>query len=144
MAVIVTRAGKGSALSHAEMDANFNNLNAGETSAAAITGGTIDGAVIGGTTPAAVSGTTVRATAGLRVSEGANAKQGVATLAAGTVTVANTSVTATSRIFLTSQSDGGTVGFLRVSARTAGTSFAITSSSATDTSVVAYQIFEPA
>lgn len=144
MAVIVTRAVKGSALSYAEMDANFDNLNAGETSATAITGGTINGAVIGSTTPAAVSGTTVRATAGLRVSEGANAKQGVSTLAAGTVTVANTSVTATSRIFLTSQSDGGTVGFLRVSARTAGTSFVITSSSGTDTSVVAWQIFEPA
>ena len=40
---------------------------------------------------------------GLRVAEGANAKQGVATLVAGTVTVANTSVTATSRIFLTAQ-----------------------------------------
>ena len=81
---------------------------------------------------------------GLRVAEGSNAKQGVATLVDGTVTVANTSVTVNSRIMLTSQSDGGTPGFLRVSARTAGTSFTITSSSATDTSVVAYQIFEPA
>ena len=79
---------------------------------------------------------------GLAVKEGSNAKQGVATLAAGTVTVANTSVTSTSRILLTSQADGGTPGWLRVSARTAGTSFTITSSSATDTSTVAYQIFE--
>ncbi|GAC1373745.1 MAG: hypothetical protein NVSMB4_00660 [Acidimicrobiales bacterium] len=82
--------------------------------------------------------------AGLRVAEGANAKQGTAVLVAGTLTVANTSVTATSRIFLTSQVDGGAVGFLRVSARVAGTSFTITSSSATDTSTVAFEIFEPA
>ena len=82
--------------------------------------------------------------AGLRVKEGSNAKQGVATLVAGSVVVSNTSVTANSRIFLTSQSDGGAPGFLRVSARTAGTSFTITSSSGSDTSVVAYEIFEPA
>lgn len=79
---------------------------------------------------------------GLQVAEGSNAKQGTATLTAGSVVVANTSVTATSRIFLTSQADGGTQGFLRVSARTAGTSFTITSSSGTDTSTVAYEIFE--
>jgi hypothetical protein len=79
---------------------------------------------------------------GLRVAEGANAKQGTAILVAGSAVVANTSVTATSRIFLTSQVDGGAPGFLRVSTRTAGTSFTITSSSGTDTSTVAYQIFE--
>lgn len=81
---------------------------------------------------------------GLAVKEGSNAKQGTAALTAGSVVVSNTSVTATSRIFLTSNADGGTPGFLRVSARTAGTSFTITSSSGTDTSTVAYQIFEPA
>lgn len=81
---------------------------------------------------------------GLRVKEGTNAKQGTAVLVAGAVVVANTSVTATSRIFLTSQADGGTPGFLRVSARTAGTSFTVTSSSAGDTSTVAFQIFEQA
>ena len=82
--------------------------------------------------------------AGYRTREGANCKQGTATLVAGAATVANTAVTANSRIFLTSQADGGTPGFLRVSARTAGTSFTITSSSNTDTSTVAYEIFEPA
>jgi hypothetical protein len=81
---------------------------------------------------------------GLRVKEGSNAKMGVATLVAGVATVANTSVTATSRIFLTGQSGGGTPGALRVSARVNGTSFTITSSSGADTSVVAWQIFEPA
>lgn len=81
---------------------------------------------------------------GLRVAEGANARQGTAVLAAGSAVVANTSVTASSRIFLTSQADGGTPGFLRVSARVAATSFTITSSNAADTSTVAYEIYEPA
>lgn len=84
-----------------------------------------------------------KAGAGLNVKEGTNCKQGTATLVAGTVVVSNTSVTANSRIFLTTQSVGGTAGFLVVSARVAGTSFTILSSSGTDTSVVAYQIFEP-
>ncbi|MGH3437145.1 MAG: hypothetical protein ACRDRN_11840 [Sciscionella sp.] len=81
---------------------------------------------------------------GLRVKEGGNAKQGVATLAAGTVTVANTAVTASSRIFLTIQSPGGTPGAVYVNAVTAGTSFVIKSTSVADTSVVGYEIFEPA
>lgn len=78
-----------------------------------------------------------------KVVEGSNAAMGVATLVAGSKVVANTRVTANSRIFLTSQADGGTPGSLRVSARTAGTSFTITSSSGSDTSVVAYMIVEP-
>lgn len=80
---------------------------------------------------------------GFRVKEGSNAKMGTATLASGAATVSNTSVTSTSRIFLTSNADGGTPGWLRVSARTAGTSFTITSSSGTDTSTVAWIMYEP-
>jgi hypothetical protein len=80
---------------------------------------------------------------GLRVSEGSNAKMGLSTLVGGTVVVSNTSVTANSRIFLTCQVPGGTPGFLRVSARTASTSFTILSSSGTDTSQVAWLIVEP-
>jgi hypothetical protein len=81
---------------------------------------------------------------GLRVAEGANAKQGVSTLVAGTVVVANTSVTATSRIQLSIQSLGTvtTPKAIGVTARTAGTSFTITSADATDTSVVAWEMFE--
>lgn len=79
---------------------------------------------------------------GLQVKTGTNAKIGTAVLVGGTVTVANTSVTANSRIFLTSNVDGGTVGFLRVSAKTAATSFVITSSSILDTSTVAWVIIE--
>jgi hypothetical protein len=83
---------------------------------------------------------------GLRVKEGTNCKQGTATLVAGTVTVSNTAATASSRIFLTVQSLGTVASpkAIAVTARVAGTSFTITSSDATDTSVVAYEIFEPA
>lgn len=80
---------------------------------------------------------------GYQVKEGVNSKQGIATLVAGTVTVATTAVTANSRIMLTPQTSGGTPGFVGISARVAGTSFTITSSNAGDTSTVAYQVFEP-
>jgi hypothetical protein len=80
---------------------------------------------------------------GLRVKEGTNAKMGTVVLSAGSAVVSTTAVTASSRIYLTSQADGGTPGFLRVSTRTAGTSFTITSSSGTDTSTVAWFIVEP-
>lgn len=81
---------------------------------------------------------------GLSIKEGgAASKMGVATLVGGTVTVATTAVTATSRVFLTSQVDGGTPGWVRVSTRTAATSFVITSSSGTDTSDVGWVILEP-
>lgn len=80
---------------------------------------------------------------GLAVKEGTNARMGSVALTAGAATVANTSVTASTRIIVTSQVDGGTPGFLRVSTRTAGTSFTITSSSGTDTSTVAYLLVEP-
>lgn len=81
---------------------------------------------------------------GFQVKEGTNAKMGTAVLVAGTVTVSTTAVSATSRVFLTSNTDGGTPGWVRVSARVAGTSFTITSSSATDTSTIAWLIVDPA
>lgn len=79
---------------------------------------------------------------GLQVKTGTNSKIGTAVLIGGAATVANTSVTANSRIFLTSQANGGTPGFLRITAKTVATSFVITSSSATDTSTVAWMIVE--
>lgn len=81
---------------------------------------------------------------GLYVKQGANATHGVSTLVGGTVVVSTTKVTANSNIFLTCNTQGGTPGFLRVSARTASTSFTILSSSGTDTSVVGWLIVEPA
>lgn len=70
-------------------------------------------------------------------------RRGTAVLVAGTVTVALPSVTAATHILLTIQTPGGTVGAVYVSARTAGTSFVITSTSATDTSTVAWAAVEP-
>lgn len=83
---------------------------------------------------------------GFRAAEGANSKQGVATLVGGTVVVANTSVTAQSRIFLTPQTLGTVTdpSALGVSARTPGVSFTVLADQATDTSIIAYEIFEPA
>lgn len=98
--------------------------------------------ILGGAVPTKVIAATA-AGAGIAVKEGSNARMGTAVLAAGTATVANTSVTASTRIALTSQADGGAPGFLRVSTRTAGTSFTITSSSATDTSTVMWLMVEP-
>lgn len=82
---------------------------------------------------------------GLYVKEGSNATMGQATLSSGTVTVNTTKVTANSRIFVLP--DGGTltnVGFVWVSARSAGTSFTITSSNILDASNVDWIIVEPA
>lgn len=81
---------------------------------------------------------------GIYIKEGVNATSGAATLVGGTVVVSTTKVTANSRIYLTTQNTGGTPGFLRVSARTAGTSFTILSSNVLDTSLIAWLIIEPA
>lgn len=80
----------------------------------------------------------------LLLKEGSNAKMGTATLVAGTVVVLTTAVTANSRIHLTGQNASGTHGELGISARTAATSFTITSVSALDTRSVAWILFEPA
>lgn len=80
---------------------------------------------------------------GLKVKEGSNARMGTATLVAGTVTVSNTSVTANTRIVLTRSTAGGTVGHLSYTI-SAGASFTINSSSASDTSTVNWLLAEPA
>ncbi len=68
---------------------------------------------------------------------------GTVALVAGSAVVPQTSVAAGSRIFLCSQADGGTPGWLRVSARSAGVSFTITSSSGTDSSTIAWALLVP-
>ncbi|MFD3483772.1 glycosyl hydrolase family 28-related protein [Streptomyces sp. NPDC058665] len=80
---------------------------------------------------------------GIAIAEGANARMGVATLATGTVTVANTSVTATTRVFPIRQTAGGTLGHLSVT-KDPGVGFTITSSSNTETSTVVWFLVEPA
>jgi hypothetical protein len=64
MSTIVTRAGKGSPLTHVEVDANFTNLDTDkvEKTAAAITGGTINNTTIGATTPATGKFSTLEST----------------------------------------------------------------------------------
>jgi hypothetical protein len=64
MSTIVTRSGKGSPLSHVEVDANFTNLDTDkvEKTAAAITGGTINGTTIGATTPSTGKFSTLEST----------------------------------------------------------------------------------
>lgn len=73
---------------------------------------------------------------------GINNKMGSGTLVGGTVVVNNNTVSATSRIYLTTQTPGGTPGALYVSARNPGSSFTVTSTSGTDTSTFAYLIIE--
>lgn len=82
---------------------------------------------------------------GLKVKEGTNAKMGVATLNGTTnVVVSTTAVTATSRIFLQTQASTATYGSPVVVSRVAGTSFTMKSTTASDTSSVAWMIVEPA
>jgi hypothetical protein len=74
MASITTRAGKGSPLTNAELDANFTNINDGITTAAAITGGTISGVSInnssvGNVTPSTGAFTTLTASGVVRADD---------------------------------------------------------------------------
>lgn len=100
---------------------------------------------LGAITPTSVVASGNVSAVGLRVTEGANGKQGVTTLSGGASVVSNTSVTADSRIFLSVQSLG-TVTVptpIAVTARDVGVSFTVTSSNVIDTSVIAFEIFEP-
>ena len=84
---------------------------------------------------------------GIQIKEGNNAKSGQSSLGTGgLIVVANTSITANSRIQLTPQANtgGGTFGSVYVSTRVVGVNFTISSTSATDRRPIAWQIFEPA
>lgn len=82
--------------------------------------------------------------AGLKVAEGANAKQGtIAAMIAGSIAVANTSVTASSRIFVCRNPGGTNPGAWYVSVQTAGTGFTAASTNAADTGTGVFMIFEP-
>lgn len=78
---------------------------------------------------------------GLQVKTGTNAKIGTAVLVGGTKTVANTSVTANSRIFLQDSANGGTPGILSYT-KSAGVGFTINSANALDTSTIDWFIVE--
>jgi hypothetical protein len=71
----------------------------------------------------------------VNVTTGSNANAGTGTLSGGTVTISTTAVTASSLIFLTDTASSLTnVGILSVTAKSAGTSFTVTSSVAIDSS----------
>lgn len=78
---------------------------------------------------------------GVQIKEGTNARMGQATLSGGTVTVSNTSVTTSTRIFLTRSSTSTGYGHLRTSI-TASTSFTITSTDGTDDGTVDWLLVE--
>jgi sugar lactone lactonase YvrE len=67
MSTIVLRSFKGTPLTNTEVDTNFSNLNADkvEKTAAAITGGTIDGTSVGATTASTGAFTSLTATSGV-------------------------------------------------------------------------------
>lgn len=109
----------------------------------ASTGETIIGTSVSNTSDALQVGGNINLTGAgnkLKITTGTNASAGTATLVAGTVTVNTTAVTANSIILLTAQ-DGTPINAVGVSARVAGTSFTITSSSNSDVRPVGYVIF---
>lgn len=79
----------------------------------------------------------------LNVTDGSNKRMGTSVLVGGTVTVSNTSITASTRIFTSRQTLGGAAGHLSIGTIVASTSFVINSSSGTDTSTVAWLLIEP-
>jgi hypothetical protein len=83
---------------------------------------------------------------GFLIKEGANARMGTVTLVNGLATIANTTITANTRIFLTNNDQDALaiISFMRVTGRTPGVSFSISSGVAGDTSSVAWLLIEPA
>lgn len=112
------------------------------TAPGSITATTTITATLGNIT--ATNGNLSLATAGnkIAIATGANASIGTATLVGGTVTVSTTAVTASSLIFVSRNTAGGTPGNLNAPTASivAGTSFVINSSSGTDTSTVNWWI----
>lgn len=121
-----------------------NTLNV--ATAAGNSSGTLNAGIInGGGNLTITSGDISIATAGkgIKIKSGSNARIGTGTLTAGTVTIANTSVTANTRVFLTDTSSSTTnVGSLTVSAISAGTSFTVTSTLALDVSTFNWMLVE--
>jgi hypothetical protein len=68
------------------------------------------------------------------------ALSGTVTLVAGTATVSTTALAAEDKIILTQKTPDGTRGAVYVSSRTNGTSFVVTSTSATDTSTYTWEL----
>ncbi len=84
------------------------------------------------------------AASSLILTSGSNQRAGSGTLSSGTLAVANTSVTANSKVFVQDTTSGAltNVGTLVVVSKTAGVGFTVTSSIAIDTSTFDYFIVE--
>jgi hypothetical protein len=102
-------------------------------------------------TNASLTGTTLLPAVGdkLSIKEGggsytSNASMGANALSAGTMTIASTTVTANTRIFLSVAAKGSNpLGIPYISAQTAGVSFTVTSTAATDNAIIAWLLVEP-
>lgn len=126
--------------------ASASMLNIGSASGNS-SGGLSAGSINGGANLTITSGNIIANTAGkgLTIKSGTNARIGTGTLTAGTVTIANTSVTANTRVFLQDTTSGGltNVGVL-TAVTTAGTGFVVTSTLALDTSTFNWLLMESA
>jgi hypothetical protein len=142
----------GTVISASEHNVNFDTLyseingqldNSNIKSGAAIAGSKVTPTF---TSSASITGNLTLATAGnkLLIKEGVNASMGTALMAGGTALVSNTLVTTSSRIFLTRAVLGGTAGALWSYAVTSGAAFRIGSTVTTESSIIAFQIVEPA
>jgi len=80
---------------------------------------------------------------GIFIKEGSNCTMGAGALTSGSATISTTKVTADSRIFVTVTTPSGTQGHLSVT-RSAGVSFTVASTSASDASSFNWLIVEPA
>lgn len=98
-------------------------------------------------TSASISGLSITDLgSGILIKEGSNARMGVVTLSGGSATILNSTVTANTRVFLTinNQSSLNLLGFLRVTGRTPGVSFSISTGITLDFgSVVSWLLIEP-
>jgi hypothetical protein len=130
-----------------EIAANGTNGKAvwqtGATMINAFVGKTAHGSTTTPTDMLEVTGNLALMAAGnkIKIATGSNASIGTATLVGGTVTVSTTAVATGSKIFLSRPTPGGTLGELSYGTIINGTSFVITSSSATETSSIDYVIF---
>lgn len=90
----------------------------------------------------AVTAASTVTTPALAIPAGSNKKIGSGTLSSGTVTISNTAVTSNSKIFITPTSTNANAGILAVTAKTAATSFVVTSSNGSDDNTFDFIIVE--
>ena len=141
--ILTSIGSKWSALTSATSNANALFINqTGASSYSTHVGAFGFGATTVPTDKLEVTGNIALLTAGnkLKIATGSGASVGTSTLVGGTVTVSTTAVTASSKIFYNVATAGGTQGYLSLGTITAGTSFVINSTSATETSTINWWI----